>query len=133
MKIKEMRALSIIQPGAITLLDGDGGIVERSWNTHKRGYVAIHASSTFSQANFKGTKFDPDEVDYGAVIGFARLDEVEGEKGDYGLCFCDVIRLKEPVETKGMMGLWRLEGKTLQKCLAQLNQTQLKRIETSVE
>lgn len=133
MKIREMRALSIIQPGAITLIDGEGGIVERSWNTHMRGYVAIHASNTFSQANFKGTKFDPDEVDYGAIIGFARLDEVEGEKGDYGLCFCDVIPLKNPVETKGMMGLWKLAGKDLQKCLTQLNQTQMKRLEATIE
>lgn len=133
MKIKEMRALSIVQPGAETLIDGEGGLVERSWNTHMRGYVAIHASSTFKRANFKDSKFDPDELDYGAIIAFAKLDEVEGEKGDYALCFCDVIRLKEPVETKGMMGLWRLEGTALKKCLSQLNQTQIKRIEASIE
>lgn len=133
MKIKEMRALSIIQPGAISLIEEEGGIVERSWNTHTRGYIAIHASGTYKPANFKGTEFHPDEVDYGAIVAFAKLDEVEGEKGDYGLCLCDIIKLKEPVEAKGMMGLWRLQGKELQKCLSQLNQTQMKRLEANIE
>lgn len=128
MKIKEMRALSIIQPGAEILMQEGCGIEERSWNTHTRGYIAIHASSSFKPERFKNKDINPDEVDYGAVIGFAKLDEVEGESGDYALCFCDVIKLKKPVEVKGMMNLWKLTGKELNQCLAQLSQTQMNRI-----
>jgi hypothetical protein len=133
MKIKELRALSLIQPRAAMMMDEGGSVEERSWTTHLRGYIAIHASSTFKRSNFKDTSYEPDELDYGAIVGFARLDEVEGEKGDYGLCFCDVIKLKEPIEVKGMMNLWRLEGRELQKCLSQLNSRQLSRIEASIQ
>lgn len=133
MKIKEMRALSIIQPGAAILMEEGCGIEERSWNTHLRGYIAIHASGSYKAERFKGKDIDPDEVDYGAVIGFAKLDEVEGEPGDYSLCFSDVIKLKQPVEVKGMMNLWKFTGKELNQCLSQLNQAQIKRLEASIE
>lgn len=132
MKIKEMRALSIIQPEAISMIDQEAAVIERSWNTHTRGYIAIHASGSYKAEKFKGSEYDADELDYGAIIGFAKLDEVEGEKGDYSLCFCDTIKLKEPIEVKGMMGLWKLQGKELQKCLSQLNQTQIKRVEANL-
>ena len=133
MKIKEMRALTIVQPGAAMLMD-EGAIAEpRTWNTHRRGYISIHASGSYKADRFANTDYDPDELDYGAVIGFAKIDEVEGEPGDYHLCLTGVMKLKEPVEVKGMMNLWRLEGRELQKCLSQLTPAQIKRIESTME
>lgn len=133
MKIKEMRALSLVQPRAAIMMEEGGSVEERSWSTNTRGYIAIHASSTFKRANFEESAFNPDEVDYGAIVGFARLEHVEGEKGNFELSFCDVIKLKEPVEIKGMMNLWKLHGKELNKCLNQLSQTHMRRIEASLQ
>jgi hypothetical protein len=128
MKIKEMRALTIVQPNAAILMKDGEGVEERSWNTHTRGFIAIHASSSYKPERFEGKEIDPDELDYGAIVGFAKLEEVEGEPGDYVLCFGEVIKLKEPVEAKGMMNLWKISGKELNQCLSQLSQTQMKRL-----
>lgn len=147
MKLKEIRALTITQPWAECILSQGKNVENRTWNTHQRGYIAIHASSSFSNERFDnceeqyGVSIDPDEVDYGAIVGFAKLVDVvtkedvtdETEQwfeGDYGFVFEDVIRLKNPVEVKGTLSFWKLKGKTLEACLAQLNQSQIKKLMT---
>lgn len=145
MKVKEIRALSITQPWAECILSQGKNVENRTWNTHQRGFVAIHASSSFKTERFDQCEKDfkvninPDEVDYGAIVGFAKLVDVvteddltpETEKwfeGDYGFVFEDVIRLKKPVEVKGTLNFWKLKGKTLEQCLTQLTQSQLKKL-----
>ena len=145
MKLKEIRALSITQPWAECILSQGKNVENRTWNTHQRGFVAIHASSSFKaerfnqcEKNFK-VNVNPDEVDYGAIVGFAKLVDVVTQddltpetkkwfEGDYGFVFEDVIRLKNPVEIKGTLNFWKLKGKTLEQCLAQLTQSQLKKL-----
>lgn len=128
MKVKEMRALSITQPSAHCIVSKTKNSENRSWNTHRRGYIAIHASSSFKAARFDDSDLDPNELDYGAIVGFAKLVEVVKEDGEYNLMFEDVMKLKEPVEVKGMLGFWEVDKKVLNKCLCQLNEKQLNRL-----
>jgi hypothetical protein len=145
MKMKEIRALTITQPWAECILSQGKNVENRTWNTHQRGYVAIHASSSFSPSRFEnceenyGLVINPDDVDYGSIVAFAKLVDVVTEEdltkdtkkwfeGTYGFIFQDVIRLKHPVEVKGSLNFWKLKGKTLDACLAQLNQTQLNKL-----
>ena len=148
MKIKEIRALSITQPWAECILSEGKNVENRSWITHQRGYVAIHASSSYDSKRFKDcskkykVNIHPDEVDYGAIVGFAKLvDVVTGEdltretkkwfEGEYGFVFEDIIKLKKPVEVKGTLNFWKLKGKILDACLRQLNETDLKKLASS--
>lgn len=145
MKIREMRALTITQPWAECMLSQGKNVENRSWNTHQRGYIAIHASSSFRADSFKhcennfGVEINPDEVDYGTIIAFAKLVDVVKEEdltkdtkkwfeGEYGFVFDDVIRLKYPINVKGSLGFWKLRGKALDQCLTQLNATQIKKL-----
>jgi hypothetical protein len=140
-----MRALSITQPWAECILSHGKNVENRTWTTNLRGYVAIHASSSFKPERFEscfenyGVLVDGDELDYGAIVGFAKLVDVVTEEdltqetegwfeGDYGFVFEDVIKLKEPIEMKGTLSFWKLQGKALEKCLDQLTQSQSKRI-----
>lgn len=148
MKLSEMRALSITQPWAACMFTNGKNVENRSWNTQKRGFIAIHASSTKSMERFTnckknfGVSIDPESVDYGAIVGFARLVDVVTEEtvssktrkwfeGDYGFVFADFIRLKEPVRVKGTLSFWRLKGRPLKACLQQLNREELKRLQQS--
>lgn len=147
MKIKEIRALSITQPWAECILSEGKNVENRTWNTKLRGYIAIHASSSFDKRRFEscsesyGVRVSPDEVDYGSIVGFAKLVDVVTEddltkntrkwfEGDYGFVFEDIIKLKQPVEVKGTLSFWKLKGKTLEACLSQLSPAQLKKLIT---
>lgn len=148
MKIKEIRALSITQPWAECILSEGKNVENRSWSTNMRGYIAIHASSSFDKKRFKscadtyGIDIDPYELEYGSIVGFAKLVDVVTEEdltketkkwfeGDYGFVFEDIIKLKRPVEVKGTLSFWKLKGKTLEACLSQLTSTQLKKLYSS--
>lgn len=80
--IKEMRALSVTQPWAECIVSEGKNIENRSWNTKLRGYIAIHASSSFSRERFDscaenyGLDFNKDDVPYGVIVGFAKLVDV---------------------------------------------------------
>lgn len=142
---KELRALSVTQPWAECIISQGKNVENRSWNTNRRGYIAIHASSTCKKEKFQscendyGLEFDINEVDYGKIIGFAKIVDVITEEdvtsqtegwfeGEYGFVLADIIKLKEPVEVKGTLSFWKLKGKALEKCLTQLNQKQIKRL-----
>ncbi len=150
MKVKEIRALTITQPWAECMLTRGKNVENRTWNTRKRGFIAIHASSSFHEDRFEscrenyGVRIDPDSVEYGAIIGFAKLVDVVTEdgltretkkwfEGDYGFVFEDVIKLKEPVPVKGTLNFWKLKGKTLSACLAQLSPSQINKLAGTIE
>ena len=145
MKLREIRALSITQPWAECILSEGKNIENRSWNTHRRGYVALHASSSYDKKRFDSCREDygvtiyPEDVQFGVIVGFAKLIDVVTEEGlsrhtrkwfegDYGFVFEDVIKLKNPVPVKGTLNFWKLQGKTLSACLSQLNSSQIKRL-----
>lgn len=78
-----------------------------------------------------GIAVSPDDVPYGAIVGFARLTDVITKRpvrgraakwfiGDYGLLLEDVVRLKDPVPATGALGFWRVRPRALRACLDQL-------------
>jgi hypothetical protein len=77
MKTKvRLRALSVAQPWAECIVAYGKNVENRGWDTSKRGYVAIHSSRSREVGRFKaaeedyGLRFDPEVLDYGAVVGF---------------------------------------------------------------
>lgn len=143
-KIREMRALSVIQPWATCIVEKGKNVENRSRTTHLRGTVAIHASKAIDAERFLqlkedyGVTLNVESVPFGSIIGFADIVAVVTKKtlsrrtkkwfqGEFGYVLENVIVLKSPVPAKGALGFWRVSGKTLKRCLDQLPQSRIKR------
>lgn len=122
-----MKALTICQPFAELVARGEKRVENRSWRTHYRGPLAIHAGR--SRAWLK-TYRPIDGLTFGAVIAMAELIGCVpvGELGtllDRSLvshphahgpwCWIlgDVQRLATPVASNGRQGLWDLPPNVL--------------------
>ena len=142
--IKEMRALSVIQPWAHCIVHEGKNVENRPRITHLRGTVAIHSSAKVDQERFDwlkedhGIKLDLEDAAYGAIVGFADIVDVVTKKtltrdtkkwfvGEYGYVLANVVALKEPIPAKGALGFWRIKGRLLEKCVAQLSERQISR------
>lgn len=142
--LKEMRALSVIQPWAHCILHEGKNVENRPRTTHLRGTIAIHASLKKDQDRFDWLKsdykikLDVDAVPYGAILGFVEIIDVVTKKalttktkkwfmGDYGFVLANVVVLKHPVPIKGALGFWRLKGAALKKCLDQVPEAKKKK------
>jgi len=147
--MQEIHALSIIQPSGELIVRGKKNVENREWKTNKRGFIAIHASSKYDRNRYAyfdenyNLAIDPDDVEYGAVIGFAEISDVIQEEdvtrstlkwfeGKYGFVLKNMIKLPKAVPIQGSMGLWKLGGKDLEKCLLQLPSAQRKMIKENV-
>ena len=147
--IKEMRALSVIQPWATAIISKGKNIENRQWNTKLRGYFAIHASQKKDLNGFKylldeySVRLNPDETPYGSIVGLAEIIDVITKKdvtkntkkwfeGEYGFVLKNIIILKKPVSTKGALGFWKLKGKILHAVLEQLSPAQIKNIAANI-
>lgn len=139
-KIKEVGAITVIQPWTNVIVFRGKNVENRQKNFHYRGTIAIHASATKSKAWFEDCpiKFKADNLSFGSIIGFADLVDVITKKsvtaktkkwfgGKYGLVLKNVIPLRMPVKTKGKRGVWKLKGKALKTCLDQLTPKQIKK------
>ena len=104
---KNMKALSLRQPWASMIADGRKTIETRTWRTHYRGALAIHASARPHA-----------DLPTGGIIAVARLlccrpmtpaDEdaacIELYDGAYAWLLADV-RPVPPLPCKGRLGLW---------------------------
>lgn len=85
-----VRALSIRPPWSEWLVDGIKPIENRSWRTHWRGTLAIHASTTIDHQGFacgaaRGHQLDVDDVarDAGEFIGAVDLVDVHRAGSDH--------------------------------------------------
>lgn len=136
-----MKALTICQPYAhLIAVIGEKKIENRTYETHYRGPLAIHAGKSRSWLGEDDERLYPDMV-FGAVVGvcdlaacvrvdslrqFARRNWkrwgwVVGHAHAHGpWCWIleNVLRLTEPIPWKGAQGLWmfpdsELCGKTL--------------------
>ena len=145
LKKLDLRALSIIQPWAECIILHGKNVENRSWTTNKRGYIAIHASAKKDKERFEivqdnyGVKLDPDNSDFGCILGFARIVNVIDKKsinrntkkwfmGKYGIVLTDIIILKEPVPVKGALGFWKIPPSVLKKCLAQMSKKNIRKL-----
>lgn len=82
-------ALSIRQPWAWLIVHGHKDVENRSWYTHVRGPVLIHAGQTFDSEGYAWVRENfPDiplprmvEFDRGGIVGRATLVDCVGESG----------------------------------------------------
>lgn len=130
-----LRALSIQQPWIHAILHCGKEIENRSWRTHHRGWIALHASAARDKCFFypRGVKEpDLDDLDYSAICGVARLVDVVTEHRskwfntpdpwsvNYGWVLEDVRVLKQPIPCKGTLGLWLVPPKIVREIRRQL-------------
>jgi activating signal cointegrator 1 len=124
-----MKALSLTQPWASLVADGDKGIETRSWRPPESAIgkrIAIHAAKSVDDSACRKFGCDPLTIERGAVIATAFLDswfrftpestehisDEERAAGDFsdgrfGWRLTDVERLPNPVPAKGRLGLWQ--------------------------
>src|SRR5690606_20130422 len=64
-----MKTLSIRQPWAELILQGRKTIELRTWQTHYRGAILIHAGGNLEQDGCEAYGIDPAEITRGAIVG----------------------------------------------------------------
>lgn len=120
-------AITIWQPWADFIVNGEKRYETRSWSTDYRGLIAIHAGT--SRENLKLFPGGHTDIEtFGAIVGIAylgnvrRTDDIQGvsieerelgdwTKGRYAFRLDDVRKLDNPVKAKGKQGLWALDEK----------------------
>jgi activating signal cointegrator 1 len=133
-RIEFMKALSLTQPWATAIATELKQWETRSWPTHFRGEVCIHASKGFpkwAREFAEKLGFALTSLPLGAIIAVCDLtecrqtdslineiDQEEIELGDYApgryaFKLENVRRLKEPVAAKGALGFWAVEDNSL--------------------
>lgn len=120
-----MKALSVRQPWAWAIVAGHKRIENRSWPTHHRGPLAIHASKTLGEyvPHWRlpnGAAIPPgDELALGAILGTVEVadcvpadaDEVAGDPfggGPWCWILANPKALPVPVAWKGACSLWHV-------------------------
>jgi len=79
-----MKALSFRQPWAELALQGRKTMDLRTYNSHYRGRIAVHASKTVERDACWENDFNPDNLDAGGVVGTVELvDVIPLTKADY--------------------------------------------------
>lgn len=135
-----MKALTISQPFASLIVDGEKKFENRTWECLYRGYLAIHAG--------KGTQYlDKQELakyPTSQIIGVCRVanclhvpsirDAVRAEKGfgsysydelcemfynehfegPYAIILDDITKLDTPIVISGKQGLWNVPAEFVQ-------------------
>lgn len=123
-----MKALSFRQPWAELILQGRKTLDLRTWQTHYRGPLAIHASQTVEAAACRAHGLEPKTLTTGALVGTVTLLDVvllneaayEARRSEhlagrhfrdpmYGWVLGDPRRLPAPRPLRGRMGLFNVE------------------------
>jgi activating signal cointegrator 1 len=118
-----MKALTICQPYAQLIAAGEKLVENRTWQTHYRGPLLIHAG--VSRAWLDGARTEG--MAFGAIVAAAELvdclhidrikagvyrdrhpwlEEHPHAHGPWCWVLADVTALPNPVSTKGSQGLW---------------------------
>ena len=120
-----MKALSFRQPWAELVLQGRKTMDLRTYTTHYRGPLAIHASQTVETESARRHGFDPAGLDAGAIVGMVELvdviplDEAAYEEhreahlagrhyreGLFGWLLAHPERLPQPIPARGRTNLF---------------------------
>lgn len=127
-----MKALTLTQPWATLVAEGSKAIETRSWRTHHRGTIAIHAAKTIPAAarafaqEITAGRVEPlplgvvvcliDLVDCVPTAHVARVSARERRFGDFSagrwawlFAPASLRVLNDPIAAKGALGLWELE------------------------
>ena len=143
-----MKVLSLTEPYATLIRNGVKTIETRSWKTHYRGRLYIHASATRIPAKTRENTalmalVDGDELNYGKIVCTCDLvdciemteayiaeirknrnEYISGiyEAGRYAWILQDIVALDEPIPAKGRLGIWNYGS-----CSALTGETRLPR------
>ena len=123
-----MKVLTIKQPWATLIMQGDKRFEFRSWKTNYRGELLIHAGKGIDKEAMKRlSKYIPEDLPSEKILGKVKLvDCIEMStefkeillkenkdiytdssfKENYGWKLEDVEVFDKPIETKGKLGLW---------------------------
>ena len=121
-----MKALSVTQPWAQLIADGRKRVETRTWSTHYRGWLAIHASAGWraSDRDYAQTLGYGVDLRRGSVVALVvlmdvvpverirdHLSEAELRFGDYAdgryaWLLSGVLRLPTPIPARGALSLW---------------------------
>ena len=126
-----MKALTIKQPWATLIMQGDKRFEFRSWKTNFRGDVLIHAGKGLDkEAVIRLKKYLPDELPMGKILGkvtitdcvpmsdeFAKMLSKENSdiytshsfSNNYGFQIENVEVFDTPIDAKGQLGFWNIE------------------------
>lgn len=126
-----MKVLTIKQPWATLIMQGDKRFEFRSWQTKYRGDLLIHAGKGIDKEAAKRLKkYLPDELPIGKILGkvklvdcikcdeeFKKMCQKENEEiyakssfdETYAWQLEDVEVFKELIEAKGKLSLWKYE------------------------
>lgn len=123
-----MKVLTIKQPWATLIMQGDKRFEFRSWQTKYRGDLLIHAGkSVDKEALNRLSKYLPKEIPTGKILGKVKLVDCikmstdfknlllkenkdiytkSSFKENYGWQLTDVEMFEKPIEAKGQLSLW---------------------------
>lgn len=127
MSIK-MKVLTVKQPWATLIIQGNKRFEFRSWQTKYRGDLLIHAGKGIDKEAMKRlAKYLPEELPYGKILGKVKLVDCikmspefkelllkensdiytkSSFKENYGWQITDVEVFENPIEAKGHLSLW---------------------------
>ncbi|MGQ9851429.1 MAG: ASCH domain-containing protein [Aggregatilineaceae bacterium] len=127
-----MKTLSIRQPWAELILQGRKTIELRTWQTHYRGPILIHAGGNIERDACAVYGLDPETLVRGALVGivevldmvtfdhasYAALRDEHLDLGDwpgdvFGWRLTNPQRLPEPIPMRGRLGLFNLPDDVL--------------------
>ena len=126
-----MKVLTIKQPWATLIMQGDKRFEFRSWQTKYRGELLIHAGKSVDKEAMKRlAKYLPDDIPLGKILGKVTLVDcikmspefkelLKKENSDiytkssfaenFGWQVENVEVFEEPIEAKGQLSLWEYE------------------------
>lgn len=128
-----MKVLTIKQPWATLIMQGDKKFEFRSWQTHYRGELLIHAGKGIDKEAIKRLKkYLPEELPFGKILGKVTLVDCvkmspefkemlikenkdiytdSSFKEKYGWKLENVEKFDEQIEAKGKLSLWEYDIK----------------------
>ena len=128
-----MKVLTVKQPWATLIIQGDKRFEFRSWQTKYRGELLIHAGKSIDKEAVKRLrKYLPIELPTGKILGKVKLvdcikmtpefkETLLEENKDiytkssfeekYGWQIAEVKAFNKPIEAKGHLSLWEYEEK----------------------
>lgn len=122
-----MKALTIKQPAASLIIQGDKKYEFRSWKTKYRGSILIHAGKGIDKASVIRLKeYLPKELPSGSIIGTVDIIDciqitpefkeqlvienkdiyVRASIGEYAWKLENVVMFDKQIEAKGKLSLW---------------------------
>ena len=112
-----MHAITIRQPWAELIVRGEKDVENRSWRTHHRGALLIHAGAQ-AYREFFAEHGVPDDAERSAIIGIVEVVDCKQERtstwheeGSWGWYLVRAKRFRKPIPMKGRRGLFEVPEK----------------------